>query len=360
MLLGTVLLAFAFPAVWWWRVTHTMSRALALTADLDQRVFPRPTPSGEVREVAACAEAVLDALPRFPSPLRTFAGEGLQGTEPLSALSEAQLEQLEVMKRAGAALRRCAGARELAFGQADLTASNDKLLVLARGLRLSWLAEVRGGRVDDVARECVETLSVLSDLTGAYGSIGVFRLSVEDLAPPCLQALRQQSSASKERLRRAWLALPDRAPSNALAVEVMLAYLVPLNFTDFLPADEASRSTRYFVREPDETGVWARVQRGRQLALFGRAFERYLSLVDSPGPARVAASEALDAQTEVFAASGDEAPELEAMVVKLERGRLVLRMLSAVATDAPLPAGVTDTEFVIGELHLRNLIEPVP
>jgi hypothetical protein len=36
-------------------------------------------------------------------------------------------------------------------------------------------------------------------------------------------------------------------------------------------------------------------------------------------------------------------------VVKLERGRLVLRMLSAVATDAPLPPGVTDTEFIVGE-----------
>jgi hypothetical protein len=34
VLLGTVLLAFAFPAVWWWRVTHTMSRALANEAPL--------------------------------------------------------------------------------------------------------------------------------------------------------------------------------------------------------------------------------------------------------------------------------------------------------------------------------------
>lgn len=199
-----------------------------------------------------------------------------------------------------------------------------------------------------MARECVETLSVLADLTGAYGSIGVFRREVEDLAPPCLQALRQQSAASKERLRTAWVALPERAPSNALVVEVTLAFLVPLNFTDLIPPDEASRSTRYSVPEAAETRVWARVQRGRQLARFGRAFERYLSRVDTPGPERVAASDAIDAQTDVFTASSDEPPALEAMVVQLERARLVLRMLSAVATDAPLPPGV-DTEFIVGE-----------
>lgn len=345
---GALLLAVSFPLVSWWRFERRLSRVFELKARLDARVVPRPVPAGSVEEAFGCAFAVIKPLPRdVPALHRNWDDQGpdplqpwFDGAQPLSTLPPGVKEALRELEPAMVELRSCAGARELARGQANLTAHNRKLLRIGRGTRLVVVRALLEGRPSDAARVCVETLAVFADATAPYGSTGVTRIATTALMPACIEALRRQPKEDREALRRAWETLPGRLPSNQEVLEDRLTNTVPLRFRELLTPAQRQESEFEWGRTRAELDLATLWHQSRELARAERAFDDVLSLRDEPGPARAEASAAVD---RVMSTEADSLA-LDAELQSLEKTRLALSLLSALARGAPLPAGVTLSE----------------
>ena len=367
LLAGVLVLAVPFGLYLVWDA-HTRALGNALVSDfgaVKHRVIKRdPVPQAALHDNGyQCLGSMLDVTTADFEP---FSGKTLDefitGEKPISELSPAVRERMQVFSPWAASLRSCGSSVQLTWVDGlspwadDAHPRSTRLTQAVPALITFTALELRvllaDGQPEVALERCTATWALAADQSHLSLLGGLYaRLAVRRLAPACGQALAAVPPEVRTQLARQWSALRNRL---APVKEVVEADRLGTAVRTFAWVSSEAIRSQLPATSPGVTFA-AKIQSGRTWREWDEAMRQLSAVVETPSAERQKAAARVDALVDL---------QFEKFLTSYEETFVLLDLLADLAAGGakPLPPSVSRTEQGLEFVSAQGprLIIPTP